>query len=712
LSKLVSSVKNVQSFELFLSYNSKLHHTNDFEISEKALVLRRAQYFHIDLQLKQDYDPNRDKIVYELTFGYLKPKTHQLTVSIQVREKVKFEIKNREWDARIYHVEKKKISTLVYIPPNAPVGQWTLNFRVSQRDVSSFETATRSMYILFNPWSPDDEVYIKNDDDRKEYVLNNVGSYFQGTAESFYGRRWFFAQNREDVFLSVIFILEKNWPFNLKPSERGSAVQLSRALSAWTNVNDDDGVLVGKWSEPYAPYYSPMQWTGSAKILTNYSNTAGYPVMYAQCWVFALVLTTICRTLGIPSRAVTNFASAHDTDKSLTVDSYFDSDGSFLQEVSRDSIWNFHVWTEAWMKRNDLRPEYSGWQVIDATPQEKSQELYRAGPASVKAVKNGDTSIAHDLPFVYAEVNADVYNWVWDGKRKSFFLSEAITDHIGPLIVTSRKNSVYVNEYEDITNNYKYQEGTIEERESFTNALKNLKLRPAGVTRSVSPTRIKIRSQVRKKLLFGATLVVLYSVKNKLDEEVVVNLLVEVFSVLGEKLNLLTKINESAKLAPNQKKSFKTEVEPDVYMDKLDALSTLRVVITSKEDNSSHIVRREHNVIVKPSGLTLSAEDEVIAGQVFELKVAFTNPKKKSLRNCEFGIEGSNYGPNEVHYKLIKKRETIQFTKPIKIRKPGIQIFEVNLVCEKFPNVFASKRVLVTGHSETSDGKRPHLVEI
>lgn len=58
-----------------------------------------------------------------------------------------------------------------------------------------------------------------------------------------------------------------------------------------------------------------------------------------------------------------------------------------------DSIWNFHVWVEAWMARPDLpkgnscdvvfkktrmllyvqiRLGYGGWQAIDATPQERS----------------------------------------------------------------------------------------------------------------------------------------------------------------------------------------------------------------------------------------------------------------------------------------------------------------------------------------------------
>ena len=81
--------------------------------------------------------------------------------------------------------------------------------------------------------------------------------------------------------------------------------------------------------------------------------------------------------LGIPCRCITNYISAHDTDGSLSVDKFFDSDGDTLGTGSnsgrQDSVWNFHVWNEVWMRRHDLTESiYGGWQVIDSTPQEAS----------------------------------------------------------------------------------------------------------------------------------------------------------------------------------------------------------------------------------------------------------------------------------------------------------------------------------------------------
>ncbi len=47
---------------------------------------------------------------------------------------------------------------------------------------------------------------------------------------------------------------------------------------------------------------------------------------------------------------------------------------------------------------------WGGWQVVDATPQETSQGVFRCGPASVAAVRDGQVYLKHDTPFVFAEV--------------------------------------------------------------------------------------------------------------------------------------------------------------------------------------------------------------------------------------------------------------------------------------------------------------------
>lgn len=84
-----------------------------------------------------------------------------------------------------------------------------------------------------------------------------------------------------------------------------------------------------------------------------------------------------------------------------------DEKGVIMEEMNTDSIWNFHVWNEVWMKRFDLGKAYNGWQAIDATPQELSDDVHRCGPASVAAVKMGEILRPYDNGFLFSEVNAD-----------------------------------------------------------------------------------------------------------------------------------------------------------------------------------------------------------------------------------------------------------------------------------------------------------------
>ena len=91
------------------------------------------------------------------------------------------------------------------------------------------------------------------------------------------------------------------------------------------NSSDDFGILTGRWDGEYSDGTSPTKWTGSVAILQEYMETK-VPIKYGQCWVFSGVVTTVCRALGLPARSVTNFASAHDTDGSLTIDVHWDEE--------------------------------------------------------------------------------------------------------------------------------------------------------------------------------------------------------------------------------------------------------------------------------------------------------------------------------------------------------------------------------------------------
>lgn len=81
--------------------------------------------------------------------------------------------------------------------------------------------------------------------------------------------------------------------------------------------------------------------------------------------------------------------------------------------------------------------------------------LFCCGPASVKAIKEGDVHLAYDTPFVFAEVNADEVIWLFeDGTVQEILAHNASA--IGKEISTKMVGS---DQRQDITYVYKYPEG-------------------------------------------------------------------------------------------------------------------------------------------------------------------------------------------------------------------------------------------------------------
>lgn len=82
--------------------------------------------------------------------------------------------------------------------------------------------------------------------------------------------------------------------------------------------------------------------------------------------------------------------------------------------------------------------------------------LFCCGPASVKAIREGEVHLPYDTPFVYAEVNADEVIWLFgDGQAQEILAHN--TSSIGKKISTKLVGS---DQRQDITSFYKYPEGT------------------------------------------------------------------------------------------------------------------------------------------------------------------------------------------------------------------------------------------------------------
>uniref|UniRef100_A0A8C3YI81 protein-glutamine gamma-glutamyltransferase n=1 Tax=Catagonus wagneri TaxID=51154 RepID=A0A8C3YI81_9CETA len=446
--------------------NSAAHHTQEYPCPE--LVVRRGQKFTFTLELNKSLE-FAETLIFTVETG---PQASEALHTKAVLQTSELEVDDG-WTAVKEAQTENTMTVSLASPPDAVIGRYQLSARVSSRRKQS-DRKLGKFVLLFNPWCPEDAVFLASEEERQEYVLSDSGIIFRGVEKHIRAQGWNFGQFEEDILNICLSILDRSPSHQDDPatdvSRRHDPIYITRAVSAMVNSNDDRGVVQGQWQGKYGGGTSPLQWRGSVAILHKWFKGRFKPVRYGQCWVFAGVMCTVLRCLGIATRIVSNFNSAHDTDRNLSVDKYVDSFGRTLEDLTEDSMWNFHVWNESWFARQDLGPSYNGWQVLDATPQEESEGVFRCGPASVTAIREGDLHLAHDGPFVFAEVNADYITWLWteDGSRERVYSD---TKKIGRRISTKAVGS---DSRVDITSLYKYPEGSRKERQVYSKAMKKL----------------------------------------------------------------------------------------------------------------------------------------------------------------------------------------------------------------------------------------------
>ncbi|KAG7272051.1 hypothetical protein CRUP_025988 [Coryphaenoides rupestris] len=308
--------------------NNSAHHTSD--ITTKELVVRRGQSFLLTLELPRPFNPKTEQLHFTALTGTRASEelgTRSLFGTSEGHVTRSPGAKAR-WRAGLHETASPATGrlTLAVTPPaDAPVGKYFLSVQRGDKEAS-----LGSLVLLFNPWCPEDWVHLPDEEERQEYVMNEHGVIFKGTDKYIIPMTWDYGQFEEDMVDICMKLLDVN-PKHLRDptddvSARCNPIYVSRVVSAMINASDDHGVLVGNWGPPDRRGVSPSVWNGSVDILQRWWRNGCHAVRYGQCWVFA-------------------------------------------------GVMNFHVWVEAWMRRPDLDEggAYDGWQVLDPTPQEKSE---------------------------------------------------------------------------------------------------------------------------------------------------------------------------------------------------------------------------------------------------------------------------------------------------------------------------------------------------
>ncbi|XP_058256307.1 coagulation factor XIII A chain-like [Hemibagrus wyckioides] len=669
-------VKNISMYE---KTNKLLHHTDAYHYSN--LIIRRGQEFTMGIVFNRPFNPKIDLFFIEFLIGIKPIRTQKTLISLTLGENNE----TNDWEVRV--VETSKNETKVAITPAADciVGLYStyvtvitnLGKKRSQRNKKT------DFYVLFNPWAPTDQVYLDNEDERKEYVLNNVGMIYNGDYTNINRRPWNYGQFQSGVLEACIFILD----FGKMPLlYRGDAVKVFRKASAMINSLDDDGVLVGSWGGDFSSGTAPTAWTGSVEILTNYFSEGGKPVKYGQCWVYAGVFNTFLRCLGLPARVITNFCSAHDNSGNLMTDIVLDEDGSLDRELS-DSIWNFHCWNEAYVKRRDIPENYSGWQVVDATPQEISEGYYRCGPTAVVAIKNESLGYSFDAGFVFSEVNSDV---VYHKKDKYGNMTVIYVDsnYVGKLVVTKMIGS---NDYNDITASYKYTK-----RVSRREALKQEKASPLDSYHSTLPdTDVKLCTQATKNN-DDLMLTMIFSNLSNEPRTITTKITGKVEYYTGATRTQYTLLTQEVSLKPLEYKQEVITVKSEQYKNFIIGQSFLSFIVYAFiKETSMSLTSMESIYITTPPLLLEVSNTPQVGNEMFAI-VGFTNTLGYDLTNVTVRMEGLNLFPLKTkNYSIIEQGSKIKWIESFKPQKAGTMTLVACLDCASLRDVCGHLEIII-----------------
>lgn len=643
----------VQNVDLCIVDNIVSHYTDKYELVKSetpTLVVRRGLPFKLGLNFNREYNETKDAICLVFTVKDAKtPSYSQGTlIIIPIVSESDDSLPSDGWQAKVISKEDKNVLVQVFPTSNSIVGVWSVDVDTKLKtdkentSIPNRYTLQQPIYILFNPWCRQDSVYMSDQEARQEYILNDSGLLWRGSHNRLRPCIWNFAQFEENILECCCYLLSSLG--NLSIVNQADPVKVVRHLSAVINSPDDSGVLVGNWKGDYNGGVSPTIWGGSMSILQQFYKTKK-PVKYGQCWVFSGVCTTICRALGIPCRSVTNFASAHDTHNSLTIDQFFDDTGDPISDLNIDSVWNFHVWNEVWMERPDLEPGgYGGWQAIDATPQEKSDGVYRCGPASISAIKRGEIMKAYDTPFLFAEVNADKVYWRYRGNNKPLKLIMKSSDSIGQHISTKTIGSF---ERDDITSEYKYQEKSKEEREVMLRALRQCKNSFSRYYLNEEMEDVEFDFTLLDDIVIGSPFSVKLKAQNKSTEkEYNLQIILRVDTVLytGKIKNLVKKDRFDMKITPGAEEEMTMNVSYEEYNKALADQCAFNIAAMAKVIETDFDYFAQDDFRVRMPDIVIETEDSIVQDQPFEVKVYFKNPLPKPLRKGVFVLEGPGLG--------------------------------------------------------------------
>ncbi|KAA8579884.1 hypothetical protein FQN60_006977, partial [Etheostoma spectabile] len=169
---------SVQKVDMCQKINEPQHRTGAYDTPN--LVVRRGQEFQVKVTFNRPL-AERDDFQLEFLIGENPSSRRGSLVVVTFSARI-----GGLWTGRIVKSKGKTVTLGVTPTPDAIIGRFRTYVTIvmgtgmqrTRRD------ATTDLYMLFNAWCKDDAVFLPNEAERYEYVLNDHGVMYQGSIDA------------------------------------------------------------------------------------------------------------------------------------------------------------------------------------------------------------------------------------------------------------------------------------------------------------------------------------------------------------------------------------------------------------------------------------------------------------------------------------------------------------------------------------------------
>uniref|UniRef100_A0A8C9J5W2 Protein 4.2 n=1 Tax=Panthera tigris altaica TaxID=74533 RepID=A0A8C9J5W2_PANTA len=588
------------------------------------------------------------------------------------------------WSAVVEDRDAQSWNISVTTPTDAIIGHYSLLLQVLGK--KSFPLGRFT--VLFNPWAREDAVFLERESQRTEYVLNQNGLIYLGTADCIQEEPWDFGQFEVDVIDLSLHLLS----MDKQVEEWGNPVHVAHILGASLHAFMEKRVLPTPQTHTIQEAALLNKRRGSVPILRQWLTGQGRPVYDGQAWVFAAVACTVLRCLGIPARVVTTFASAQGTGGRLFVDEYYNEEGLQNGEGQRGRIWIFQTSTECWMTRPALPQGYDGWQILHPNAHSGGGVLESCDLVPVRAVKEGILGLTPAVSDLFASVNASCVVWKCC-EDDTLELTNSNTKYVGNNISTK---SVGSDRCEDITQNYKYPEGSSQEKEVLERVQKERMEHEKDS--GIHPPRLKTAEplylflEAPSSLCLGGNAQFSVILVNPTDEEKAVELAIGVQAMYynGILAAKLWKNKLFLTLGANMDETTTNSLSFSCFEQSPPENSFLRLtaIATATQSESSLSCFAQEDIAICRPRLVIEMPETTEQYQLLKASVSVHNFLDVPMQDCVISIFGRGLIYREKRYRLasVLPRKTLytqfQFT-PTQV---GPQRLTVEMDCDMFQN--------------------------